>query len=245
MPNFNIRASGEELMDNFDLQSEELTKTLTFLENVNLFLGGYAVLLSGIKKVLKKIAPASANASKSSSNLTILDAGCGSGDALRAIAKWNKKRGYSLNYLGIDANEFIVEDSRKKSAGLPNMQFVAQDLLSEECSFKGVDIVVCGLFLHHLSEEEQVQFIQKCLRSDVQAILVNDLHRHWLGYYLFYLICAIVRAPYMAKHDGLLSILKAFKRSELINLMQKTGIINYELRWKWAFRYQLIAYKKC
>lgn len=241
MPNFNIRASGEELMDNFDLKSEELTETLTFLEKVNLYLGGYSVLLSGIEKVLKEIAP---NSKGDLPNLTILDAGCGSGDALRAIAKWNEKRGYSLNYLGVDANEFIVEDARKKSKNFSNMKYLAKDLFSEECSFADIDIVVCGLFMHHLSEEEQIQFMEKCLHSDVQAILVNDLHRHWLGYYLFRLVCKVVRAPYMAKHDGLLSILKAFKRSELENLMQKTGIKIYELRWKWAFRYQLIAYNK-
>jgi hypothetical protein len=48
----------------------------------------------------------------------------------------------------------------------------------------------------------------------------------------------------MVKYDGSLSILKAFKRIDLKKLMLKTGIQHYTLNWKWAFRYQLIAYKK-
>ena len=245
MVDFKNRGSGEEIMDDFDLKGEELEKTLSFLENINKWLGGYAVLLSGMKKILAKIHQLPAENSGQTTPITIFDAGCGSGDSLRAIADWNKNKNYPLRYIGVDANEFTIEDARKKSVDYPHMVYRTQDIFSKECSFDGVDIVVCGLFMHHLSEADQIKFIDKCFAAGVQAILVNDLHRHWMGYYLFHIICAVFKVPYMVKHDGLLSILKAFKRPELEQLMQKTGVKCYDLHWKWAFRYQLIAYKKC
>jgi len=243
MPNFKERADEEEIMDDFNLKGEELEQTLRFLEKVNRFLGGYGVLLTGIEKVLQRIGNLTNNFN-SDRPITIMDAGCGSGDSLREIAKWNRQKKYSLQYIGVDANEFIVEDARQKSAAFSNMTFQMQDIFSPNFTFEGVDVVVCGLFLHHLTEAEQLKFIAKCFRSDVQVILVNDLHRHWLGYYLFQLICRIFSVPHMVKHDGLLSIRKAFKRSDLQQLMHKAGIKSYSLRWKWAFRFQLIAYNK-
>ncbi|MFT4973855.1 MAG: SAM-dependent methyltransferase [Paraglaciecola sp.] len=235
---FKNRSTEEEIMDDFNLRGEELERTLNVIENINQWLGGDLVLLSGMKEILPKITD------RKSRPITILDAGCGSGDSLRAVANWNKKRGYVLNLIGLDANEFTIEIAQKKAVNHPGIQFLAQDIFLENCSFVGVDVVVCGLFMHHLTEEEQLSFLQKCFDSDVKVVLVNDLHRHWLGYYLFQLICFLFRVPHMVKYDGSISILKAFKRSDLQSLMHKAGIKNYDLRWRWAFRYQLIAYNK-
>jgi hypothetical protein len=46
----------------------------------------------------------------------------------------------------------------------------------------------------------------------------------------------------MVKHDGPLSVLRGFKKSELIGVLQKAGIESYSLKWKWAFRWQLIIH---
>jgi hypothetical protein len=44
----------------------------------------------------------------------------------------------------------------------------------------------------------------------------------------------------MVKYDSRLSVLKAFKRKELEQILQNAGISDYTIRWKWAFRYQII-----
>jgi len=235
---FKNRAEGEEIMDDFNLRGEELEQTLNVIENINNWLGGNDVLLSGVGKILKKITPLKQE------KITILDAGCGSGDSLRALAKWGKKNDYHFNLIGVDANDFTIEIAKKKAKAYPEITFLTQDIFAKECNFQGIDIVVCGLFLHHLTEKEQLQFIQKCFASDVQSILINDLHRHWLGYYLFQLVCAVFRVPHMVKFDGSLSILKGFKRPELMNLLQKAGITNFKIRWKWAFRFEVIIWNQ-
>jgi hypothetical protein len=69
------------------------------------------------------------------------------------------------------------------------------------------------------------------------------LHRHWLAYYAIKFIIRIVTRSRLARYDGPLSVLKGFKRKELENLLQQAGIKNYNIRWMWAFRWQIILYK--
>ena len=43
-------------------------------------------------------------------------------------------------------------------------------------------------------------------------------------------------------YSGFQLFLRAFKKEELISILKKAGIENYSLRWKWAFRWQIIVY---
>ena len=44
----------------------------------------------------------------------------------------------------------------------------------------------------------------------------------------------------MVRFDAPLSVRRAFTRAELEHIMAEAGITTYHLRWKWAFRWQLI-----
>ena len=45
----------------------------------------------------------------------------------------------------------------------------------------------------------------------------------------------------MIKQDGLISILRAFKREELEHMSEKLNLKS-QISWKWAFRYQWIIF---
>jgi hypothetical protein len=47
----------------------------------------------------------------------------------------------------------------------------------------------------------------------------------------------------MSREDGLTSILRGFKKEELINFSKKLNFKNDKINWKWAFRYQWIIKK--
>jgi hypothetical protein len=42
------------------------------------------------------------------------------------------------------------------------------------------------------------------------------------------------------KYDAPLSVLRAFKKRELISVLAQAGVEKYSLKWKWAFRWQLV-----
>ena len=44
----------------------------------------------------------------------------------------------------------------------------------------------------------------------------------------------------MSRQDGLVSILRGFKKNEIEEFSKKLNLKNYNINWKWAFRYQWI-----
>jgi hypothetical protein len=75
------------------------------------------------------------------------------------------------------------------------------------------------------------------------GVVVNDLHRSIMAYRLFQLLCFVFNLNEMSRKDGLTSILRGFKKNELINFTKLLNPKDYVLTWKWAFRYQWILKK--
>ena len=76
------------------------------------------------------------------------------------------------------------------------------------------------------------------LQKAKKGIVINDLHRHKLAYYLFKTIGLFIRNK-MVREDGLTSILRAFKREDLQKMSENINA-KASIKWKWAFRYQWI-----
>jgi hypothetical protein len=84
---------------------------------------------------------------------------------------------------------------------------------------------------------------QQLYRQANQAVIINDLHRHPLAYYSIKWITRLFSGSYLVKNDAPLSVLRAFRKPELEEILDKCNIKKYALRWQWAFRWQLIMYK--
>ena len=72
------------------------------------------------------------------------------------------------------------------------------------------------------------------------GFFVNDLHRHPLAYHSIKLITSLFSKSYLVKNDAPLSVARGFKKDELIEILQQSSIIHYQLKWMWAFRWLLI-----
>jgi hypothetical protein len=94
------------------------------------------------------------------------------------------------------------------------------------------------LFLHHFKENELVNLLSQIRQKTSLGIVVNDLHRHPIAYYLFKLLSLVIKNE-MVKQDGLTSILRGFKKEELEEISEKIKVKS-QIQWKWAFRYQWI-----
>ena len=231
--NTKYRASQVELMDDFAMSGELLRKTLDQIAKINRWLGGNSITLNGLKKLLKN--------KPKNKPITIVDLGCGNGDMLREVANYGKKEGYNFKLIGIDANEYTVNYAKKLSQNYNEISYLQQDVFSEEFKELSYDIVIATLFLHHFKEDNIVDLLDIVLKKVNLGIIVNDLHRHSIAYYLFKLLCLTIKNP-MVKEDGLISILRGFKRSDLEQISEKLKY-NSDIQWKWAFRYQWIITK--
>lgn len=161
---------------------------------------------------------------------------------MREIARFGRRNGYNFKLIGIDANQNTVDYANELSQDYDNIEFRAIDIFSEDFEQLDYDLVLTTLFLHHFKEDDLVTFLKPVLEKAKLGIVVNDLHRHKLAYYLFKLLCTTIKNKTIVE-DGLTSVLRGFKRLELEDISKQLNA-NYNLQWKWAFRFQWILKQK-
>ncbi|WCO01762.1 methyltransferase domain-containing protein [Psychroserpens ponticola] len=228
------RSEQNEIMDDLNYNGPILHDALDKLAKINQWLGGNKVTINGLKKVLKN--------HPKNEVITIIDLGCGGGDILRDISEFGKRNGYRFHLIGIDANQHTVDYANSLSVTYDNIDFKAIDIFSERFNELNYDLVLTTLFLHHFKERVLLSFLKPVLEKAKFGIVVNDLHRHKLAYYLFKLLCTTIKNKTIIE-DGLTSVLRGFKRKELIEMAQQLHT-NYQIQWKWAFRFQWILKHK-
>ena len=227
------RTDKEELMDDFSIGGDLLRDTLDKLEKINRWLGGNLVTVNALKKALKN--------HPKEQELFIADIGCGHGDILRDVAKFGRKNGYKMKLIGMDANPTAIAYAKELSIEFSELTFTTEDIFSEEFKNRKFDVVLATLFLHHFKEKQLISFLGTTLKQTKIAIVVNDLHRHKLAYYLFMLLSFFIKNN-MIVEDGLTSVLRGFKRKDLEHLSKKLNVTP-QISWKWAFRFQWIIQK--
>lgn len=228
--NTNIRTYETEIMDDFSIDGEVLYDALDKLAIINRLLGGNRVTIDGLKTLLRN--------QPKDRPMVIIDLGCGGGDILRAIAKFGKREGYNFHLIGLDANNNTLSYAAKLCTGFDNIEFRCIDVFSEEFNGLEFDIAITTLFLHHFEDAQLMRLMEHLFKRAKLGLVVNDLHRHRLAYYLFKLISIPIKNK-MIVQDGLTSVLRGFKRKELENISQQLNA-EFQLKWKWAFRYQWI-----
>ena len=225
--NTSYRSTKMEIMDDFSIKGVVYRDTLDKLELINRLLGGNKVTITGLKKLLQN--------QPKNKVIRIIDLGCGNGDILRDIAIFGRKENYLFKLVGIDANAAAIDYATELSKSYPEINFKKIDIFSDNFKKQEYDIALCTLFIHHFSNDEIISILSTILKNSSIGIVINDLHRNILAYYLFKFIGYFIKNK-MVIEDGLISILKAFKREELetISTQMKVG---FSIKWKWAFRY--------
>jgi 2-polyprenyl-3-methyl-5-hydroxy-6-metoxy-1,4-benzoquinol methylase len=221
-------------MDDLTCSGETVDQTLRELELINRKLGGTKATLAGLHQLLMTKTLRGV--------VTIADLGCGGGDILRQVADWGTLHKISLQLTGFDANPAIVAFAEKNSAGYPAIQYENINIFSTEFKKKKFDVILATLFTHHFSNDQLVYLLNSLKNQAQIGIIVNDIHRHWLAYYSIRLLTHFLSKSEMVKFDAPLSVLRAFTRAELEELLQQAGIRRYTLHWSWAFRWKLVIY---
>lgn len=226
------RTLAPEIMDDFQMEGETLRKTLDQIAYINRLLGGNRITLDGVCTLMEHV--------PKGKMITIADIGCGNGDMLRSVAKLARKCKWRVRLLGIDANRFTVDYAGELSAEYPEITYYCMDIMQEGFRNMQYDIALCTLTLHHFEEQQILKLMSRFRRNATLGIVINDLQRSAVAYRLFQVFSWIAGLGKMAKSDGLVSILRGFKRKEIEQLSQKLNFNQYTLKWKWAFRYQWI-----
>lgn len=233
--NTKYRTDKEEIMDDFMMEGEVLREALDKIAKINQLLGGNKLTLQGVKRLLEQ--------KQIHEEITIVDVGCGNGDMLRTLAEYGMKNNLKLKLIGIDANQFTINHAMDLSIKYPNISYRSEDIFDKKFSELKYDIVLCTLTLHHFKEEEIMNIMNTFYTNAKLGVVINDLHRSSVAYRLFQLVCMVFRLNDMSREDGLTSILRGFKRTDLMRFSNGLKFKNFTIHWRWAFRYEWIISK--
>lgn len=229
---FSERSSGIELMDDLSCSGEVVAQTLRELEFINRTLGGNHVTVQGVVELTKN---------NSAKPISIIDVGCGGGDMLMLLKKKLDNRNVLSTLMGIDANPNIVEYATTSYGSSPSISFATMNIFSNEFKQLKFDLAVATLFFHHFTHSQLVDILKQLRQQATLGIVINDLHRHPLAYYSIKLLTKIFSKSSMVQYDAPLSVLRGFSKAELQSILEEAGIKNYKIKWKWAFRWQVIV----
>ena len=204
-----------ELMDRPQPVSAELESDLENIRELNRWFGSYALISMFLSRWIKP-----------GGRLRIVDLATGSGDIPRLIAEHGRKVGAELQIDALDRQSAILEIAKRLSARYPEISFVEGDVLKWQPT-EAYDIVFCTLALHHFSEDDAVQLLQRCRDLTCKFVLVSDLRRGCLATIGVHLLTATMFREPMTKYDARLSIARSFSFSEMNQLARRAGWTNF------------------
>lgn len=229
------RTDKEEFLDDFSLEGDDLRDALDKIATINQWLGGNRITIDGIKKLL--------NEYPREKPISVIDVGCGNGDMCRAVADFAKKEGLTIHITGIDANAYAVNHARQSSAHYPSIDYATMNIFDASFASVEYDIALCTLTLHHFTDKEILYLMGLFVKKARIGVVINDLQRSIVAYRLFQLICVVFRLNTLSREDGLTSILRGFKKQELISFSKQLRFTTFRINWRWAFRYQWVIKK--
>jgi 2-polyprenyl-3-methyl-5-hydroxy-6-metoxy-1,4-benzoquinol methylase len=231
MINFRRRSYEKELLDADDIPFEDIAQNLKELNIINTRLCGHAITIKGLQQFIND-----------RTNLVICEIGCGGGDNLFAIHKYCVKKKVPVSFIGIDLNADCIAYAKQQYPQLP-CQWICSDYSVVQFGNHKPDIIFSSLFCHHFTDEQLVPLLQWLRKNSRKGFFINDLHRHWLAYYLIKYITKFFSRSYLVKNDACLSVARGFTKNDWEQLFRKAGIGKFTLKWKWAFRYLVTCNK--
>ena len=175
---------------------------------------------------------------------TLLDVGCGNGLFLLHLSRYYPD--FQLRGIDVSAQAIALAEHARLAwrvrGDATEVSFAVQPQLRLNLPAQSVDIVLTTLVCHHIQDEELVLFLREVYQAARVKVIINDLHRHRLAYWLYALTSPWLFRNRLITHDGLVSIQRGFKRAEWQALLIRAGITRYQIKWQFPFRWSVILW---
>lgn len=227
------RSYDKELLDQDDIPFEALLQNLKELNTVNSLLGGHATTLKGLSHFLD-------SSSYKDRPLTIAEIGCGGGDNLAVVHRFLQKKNIPHRLIGVDLKPECIRYAAETNNHI-NATWICSDYRTAKWPDGLPDIIFSSLFCHHFTDEEMVAQLHWLQQNSHLGFFINDLHRHPFAYQSIRIFTTLFSKSYLVKNDAPLSVRRGFIKSEWQELARCAGILEYEIEWRWAFRYLVMV----
>jgi SAM-dependent methyltransferase len=226
------RAAGAERMDAADVDPGQLAAGLADLRAVNRWLGGRRVVLAHLARLVRAHPRA---------QYRVLDVATGSADLPLAVVRWGRRRGVAIDVVATDLHEATLDEARRRVAAEPRVAVEQADALALPYPDGAFDLALCSTALHHFDEATDVVRVLRELRRVARVGgVVNDLRRSRAALLGARLLAATVwRRHPVTRHDGPLSVRRAFTPAELLAHGRAAGLPGCRVHAHLPFRVAL------
>lgn len=202
----------DEWMDAPDADPITLEKSLRFIRQINRFLG-YS--RATVKALAGLIDPAS------TLPVRVLDVATGTADIPVAVLRQAQARRAVVSVVALDLHEATVRTARAWTAH-PRLRFVRGDATALPFADGSFDVVMTGMFLHHLDDSAVVAVLREMNRVAARGVVIADLLRSRRAYAWVTLLT--ISANPMVRHDARASVAGAYTAQELTALARSAGL---------------------
>jgi SAM-dependent methyltransferase len=229
------RSGHDELMDTLSLPAPVADRTLRFLEMTNRRFGGTHIILKHLDRWRRGW--------ESGRTVTVLDVGTGAADIPRALVAWAGARGAAVRVTAIDVAPDIADVARARVRGIPEIAIEQAPLADVAASGRRFDYVIASLFLHHVPAHRLRETLLALDRLAVRGVVIGDLVRNPAA---LLAVGALSRLAGNAivRHDGPLSVRRAFTVGELASLAAALGLRYLRARREGLVRLSLAGEKE-
>ncbi len=232
LESFKQRSRQLERIDTGTYTPEEYEQFLIDIRLVNRFAGDNRALARSLFRDIKR---------ENQPRFSVLDVGAGSGELLRACARFARNTGRESKLVGLELNRRSSVATLEESERFKEVSSVQGDALSLPFGEGAFDYVICSLFTHHFDEKEIDSILKNMARVAKKKIFVIDLERHPGAYLLYKIFCLFFVKGSLVKSDGALSILRGFRPSELEKIASDAELGSPVVRRHFPFRLVLEA----
>ena len=204
----------KELLDGPLEDRADLAANLRDLTRINRLSGGAALSTRAVWELLPN-------------GGTVLDVGAGAADIPVRLLAEAGRRGIPLAVTATDSRQEVLDAALAVRPALSHVSGLTlgiadgRGLSWPDATF---DVVHSSLVLHHREAEDAVAFLAELRRVSRVGIVVNDLARGrlvWLGAWL---VTHTLAASRYTRHDGPLSVRRAYTRLEMDGLLRRAGL---------------------
>jgi len=229
------RCARLERMDTETLEPATATRVFANLETINRYLGGVRATLWHFERFARRWRPGDL--------IRIVDWGTGGADMPRALVRWGRRRGFRLHILGIDQDPATVAYARNACRDYPEIAIINADARLFLPGAEPVDYAISSLTLHHLTDDAILDLLRTSDRLVRRGLVMNDLRRSIRAWGWIWALSRAARWHPMVRHDGPLSVRRAFAPRDLDRYAQQTGLSYLKTRAHFGHRLTLAGEK--
>jgi ubiquinone/menaquinone biosynthesis C-methylase UbiE len=200
--------------------------SLADIHRLNTWFGGYRLSERAIERLIDAAPPGAP--------VRIIDVGGGRGDlATRLIAR-ARRRGRQLAAIVVDRDGVV--------SPRPGLAAVRADARALPFRPGAADVVTASLLLHHLEPAAAARSLAEMRAAARRGVVINDLLRSRMTLGLVWVVTRLFTRHPFARHDGPLSVRRAYSPQELRAIAARAGVRRLDVRrYPWLGRIVAVA----